>query len=201
MLAIAVDPAVRGRGAGTFLVDGFLGEIERRRQEAAHVVVGADNQTAIALYRRAGFRTAERFELHPGTESLLMQWAAQPRPVVVKMAFSSWFCSVVVTACRAAMHCGRPSVRVIDRPGPLKTHEVPVPYLGGVAVFAGLMVGACVGRPVTLIPLASALALGVADDRFGLPAPLRLAAELGIGAVIAVTVPLTSQAGSACCWL
>jgi ribosomal protein S18 acetylase RimI-like enzyme len=78
LLAIAVDPAVRGRGAGTLLVNGFLSEIGRRRQEAAHVVVGADNETAIALYRRAGFRTAERFELHPGTESLLMQWASQP---------------------------------------------------------------------------------------------------------------------------
>jgi ribosomal protein S18 acetylase RimI-like enzyme len=76
LLAIAVDPAVRGRGAGTLLVDGFLSEIGRRRQTAAHVVVGADNATAVALYRRAGFRTTERFELHPGTESLLMQWVS-----------------------------------------------------------------------------------------------------------------------------
>jgi ribosomal protein S18 acetylase RimI-like enzyme len=76
LLAIAVDPAIRGRGAGTLLVDGFLSEIERRRQTAAHVVVGADNGSAVALYRRAGFRTAERFELHPGTESLLMQWVS-----------------------------------------------------------------------------------------------------------------------------
>ena len=77
LLAIAVDPAVRGRGAGMLLVDGFLVEIGRRRQDAAHVVVAADNETAIALYRRAGFRTAERFELHPGTESLLMQWTSR----------------------------------------------------------------------------------------------------------------------------
>ena len=76
LLAIAVDPAVRGRGAGALLVDGFLSEIGRRRQTAAHVVVGADNATAVALYRRAGFRTTERFELHPGTESLLMQWVS-----------------------------------------------------------------------------------------------------------------------------
>lgn len=79
---------------------------------------------------------------------------------------------------------------IIDNPGPLKTHEVPVPYLGGVAVFAGLIVGECVGRPVTLIPLAAALALGVTDDRFGLPAPLRLAAQLGVGVLVAVTVPI-----------
>lgn len=79
---------------------------------------------------------------------------------------------------------------VMDRPGPLKTHRVPVPYLGGVAVFAGLLVGGAAGRPVTLVPLAAALALGVADDRFELPAPLRLAAQLGVGAVIALVVPL-----------
>jgi len=29
----------------------------------------------------------------------------------------------------------------VDRPGPLKTHRAPVPYLGGVAVFLGLVVG------------------------------------------------------------
>jgi ribosomal protein S18 acetylase RimI-like enzyme len=76
LLAVAVDPAVRGRGVGTLLVNGFLHEMERRRQDAAHVVVGADNETAIALYGRAGFGTAETFELHPGTESLLMRWPA-----------------------------------------------------------------------------------------------------------------------------
>ncbi len=78
LLAVAVDPAARGRGAGTLLVDGFLTEIGREGQDAAHVVVAAANETAVALYRRAGFHTAERFELHPGTESLLMQWTARP---------------------------------------------------------------------------------------------------------------------------
>jgi UDP-GlcNAc:undecaprenyl-phosphate GlcNAc-1-phosphate transferase len=99
--------------------------------------------------------------------------------------------SVAVTAgavpmCILAAH----RFGVIDRPGPLKSQEAPVPYLGGVAVFAGLVVGECVGRPVTLIPLGAALALGVADDRFELPAPLRLVAQLGVGAVIAMTVPV-----------
>jgi ribosomal protein S18 acetylase RimI-like enzyme len=76
LLAIAVDPAVRRRGVGALLVHEFLAETIRRRQDGAHVVVGADNETAIALYRSAGFRTAQRFELHQGTESLLMQWTA-----------------------------------------------------------------------------------------------------------------------------
>ena len=78
LLALTVVPAARGRGAGTLLVEGFLSEIGRRRQDAAHVVVAAGNETAVALYRRAGFDVVDRFELHTGTESLLMQWAAEP---------------------------------------------------------------------------------------------------------------------------
>jgi UDP-GlcNAc:undecaprenyl-phosphate/decaprenyl-phosphate GlcNAc-1-phosphate transferase len=80
--------------------------------------------------------------------------------------------------------------RVMDRPGPLKTQKAPVPYLGGLAVFAGVVIGGLVGRPVALVPLAAALAVGVSDDRFGLPAPLRLTAQLGVGAVIAVSQPV-----------
>lgn len=79
---------------------------------------------------------------------------------------------------------------ILDRPGPLKAQKAPVPYLGGVAVFAGVAVGAGAGRPVVLVPLALALAVGVADDRFGLPASARLAAQLAVGALIAVTQPV-----------
>jgi ribosomal protein S18 acetylase RimI-like enzyme len=78
LLAVAVDPLVRGRGAGTLLVQGFLAEMHRRRQDAARVVVGASNDAAVALYRRAGFEPVERFELHPGIESLIMQWTSGP---------------------------------------------------------------------------------------------------------------------------
>ena len=78
LLAIAVDPSAQGRGAGTLLVEGFLHEVTARRETAAHVVVAADNDAATALYRKAGFGTVERFELHQGTDSLLMQWPTAP---------------------------------------------------------------------------------------------------------------------------
>ena len=78
----------------------------------------------------------------------------------------------------------------VDRPGPLKPHETPVPYLGGVAVFIGVAIGVAAGRPVVLVPLLAALAVGVGDDRLDLPAPVRLLAQLGVGAIIAATQPV-----------
>ena len=76
LLAVAVDPAATGRGLGGRLVEAFLAEAAVGGHSAAHVVVGADNDRAVALYRRAGFVEAGRFELHAGTTSLLMQWDA-----------------------------------------------------------------------------------------------------------------------------
>lgn len=78
LLAIAVQHDQSGRGTGQMLVEAFLTEVSRRGHTAAHVVVGADNSPAISLYRRAGFAESGRLELHPGTESLLMQWDRRP---------------------------------------------------------------------------------------------------------------------------
>jgi ribosomal protein S18 acetylase RimI-like enzyme len=77
---VAVDPAWQGRGAARLLVASFLDEAAARGCQAAHVVVGADNAPAISLYEGAGFMTTERFELHPGTESLLMLWPTTAPP-------------------------------------------------------------------------------------------------------------------------
>ena len=112
------------------------------------------------------------------------------RAIFVSKVFFVAAVSIVVTAvavpaCIVIAH----RFDIIDRPGPLKTHETAVPYLGGLAVFVGLVVG-CVDRSTTLIPLVAALAIGVGDDRFGLPAPLRLLAQLVIGAAIAVIQPI-----------
>jgi ribosomal protein S18 acetylase RimI-like enzyme len=74
LLAVAVEDDWQGRGAGGQLVAAFLAEVTDRGGTAAYVVVGARNHGAIALYRRAGFEEGAHFELHPGTESVLMQW-------------------------------------------------------------------------------------------------------------------------------
>ncbi len=81
LLAVAVDPQWRDRHVGSQLVEGFLHELERRGVGAAHVVVGADNAAAIAMYRRAGFVPVRTFEMHRGTSSVLMQTSVPSRAV------------------------------------------------------------------------------------------------------------------------
>ena len=76
LLAIAVAPAARGRGIGGDLVAAFCDEVTRRGGVAAHVVVGATNRSAVRLYERSGFTVSKELELHAGTPSLLMRWAA-----------------------------------------------------------------------------------------------------------------------------
>jgi UDP-GlcNAc:undecaprenyl-phosphate GlcNAc-1-phosphate transferase len=79
---------------------------------------------------------------------------------------------------------------VVDRPGALKPQVAAVPYLGGIAVFAGTLVGVAAGRPSVVWPLAGALCLGVADDRFDLPPLVRLCGQLAVGGLVAATCPL-----------
>ena len=127
LLAVAVDPAARGGGRERSWLRGSSPRSGRRGQDAAHVVVAAGNETAVALYRRTGFDVVERFELHAGTESLLMQWtSSQPmrrddggparrrgRPRVTQR--SPYRC--------ASWSPAGPGI--MDRPGALKTHADP----------------------------------------------------------------------------
>ena len=79
---------------------------------------------------------------------------------------------------------------IMDRPGDLKEQQAPVPYLGGVAVLGGLLVGVLTGRPSVAVPLVAACALGVADDRFDLPPGLRVAGEVLVGVAVVATCPV-----------
>ncbi len=79
---------------------------------------------------------------------------------------------------------------IVDQPGALKTQRVPVAYLGGVAVFVAAAAGPVIGdRPTILVPMALALALGLADDLRPLPVAPRILTELLIAATAAATVP------------
>ena len=77
---------------------------------------------------------------------------------------------------------------LVDRPGPLKVQSRAVPYLGGTAVFAGIAAGSLAAdvRLSFLVPLAAALALGMADDALDLSPWVRLAGEAVVGVVAAV---------------
>ncbi len=79
---------------------------------------------------------------------------------------------------------------VVDRPGPLKPQDAPVPYLGGVAVFLAMSIGAALGRPTVLAPLGGALVLGVLDDRLEVPPWARLLAQIAVGLGVAAVVPV-----------
>jgi UDP-GlcNAc:undecaprenyl-phosphate GlcNAc-1-phosphate transferase len=80
-------------------------------------------------------------------------------------------------------------IGVVDRPGPLKVQREPVPYLGGVAVFVALGAVVAVERPSLLLPLALALAVGIADDVFDLTVRVRLPGEILVAAGAAIVVP------------
>lgn len=104
------------------------------------------------------------------------------------MAFLVAFVVAVVATPAAGALARRAGI--VDRPGPLKTHLRPVPYLGGVAVFAALCVGVvATGRPELVVPLGLALVLGTIDDVAPLPAVARLVLEVGVGVAAAIVVP------------
>jgi UDP-GlcNAc:undecaprenyl-phosphate/decaprenyl-phosphate GlcNAc-1-phosphate transferase len=78
---------------------------------------------------------------------------------------------------------------MVDRPGRLKVQERPVPYLGGLAVFAGLAGPVAIERPAFILPLALSLGLGLADDIKGPSPATRLSAEALIGIIVALVLP------------
>jgi ribosomal protein S18 acetylase RimI-like enzyme len=73
LLSLAVAASARGRGAGAKLVRSFHAAAAQAGSRTARVVVAAANETAIRVYLETGFVEAERFELHAGTESLLLR--------------------------------------------------------------------------------------------------------------------------------
>lgn len=89
---------------------------------------------------------------------------------------------------------------IVDRPGELKPQRAPVAYLGGIAVLLAAGVGPLLStRPLTLIPMTGALALGLADDIRPLAVRLRIVVEVAvaIAAALIVSGPLLAQLATA----
>ena len=88
--------------------------------------------------------------------------------------------------------------RMLDRPNPRSLHEAPVPRSGGLAIAAGVAVATALapqGLAVTLAAAAALVAVSLADDLFGLPAMVRLAAHFAAAAaVVAFEVGISEPA-------
>jgi UDP-GlcNAc:undecaprenyl-phosphate GlcNAc-1-phosphate transferase len=91
-------------------------------------------------------------------------------------------------------------VGLLDRPGPRKIHSEPMPYGGGLAVAAGLLVPALAftaayldafPKPAVVYAIGSLviLALGLSDDR----RPLRPGFKLAIEAIVALGVTIGGE--------
>lgn len=76
ILSVAVDVDAAGRGIGRRLLSASLDELTGRGARAAKVVAGADNRAALALYTQAGFTVRKQIEVHAGTASQVLVWAA-----------------------------------------------------------------------------------------------------------------------------
>lgn len=87
---------------------------------------------------------------------------------------------------------------IVDVPDARKLQRRPIPVLGGVAVFFGLLVGMCAASPFVdikplfpmLVAMSVMLCVGVADDITGLSPRLRFVVE------IAVTIMLVFMTGT-----
>lgn len=74
LLSLAVAPGMRGRGVGSHLTEELFDWARSTGLPAMRVVVGADNDVALALYHRMGFSHDRRLEVHAGHQSWEMLW-------------------------------------------------------------------------------------------------------------------------------
>ncbi len=74
LLSMAVAGPFRGRGLGKALGIAFLETMTARGVDRVKVVVGADNEGALAAYRSMGFVAAGTIEVHAGEPSVAMIW-------------------------------------------------------------------------------------------------------------------------------
>ena len=88
-------------------------------------------------------------------------------------------------------------IGLIDRPGGRKMHEGDVPIIGGLAMFAGLLLGgiynqqAVEGYYFFVAAVAILVAIGAMDDRYDLPPTVRFLAQICAAIVMMAGADLT----------
>lgn len=117
---------------------------------------------------------------------VLRWWLYAPRLqwlYLVGMACAITLCTVPLVRWYALWR------RVLDQPSARKVHAVATPLLGGVAVFAGfaftVLANFHFSRPLKGVAVGAAIVvtLGVLDDVFDVPAPVKLLGQFGAAAV------------------
>ena len=113
----------------------------------------------------------------------------------------------LISTCMVYRHVLRICIEkdITDKPCSRKLQQAPVPVLGGVAVFVGMLAAMIVGGIVSdvsgLYPMICIMTLmlcvGVTDDILGLTPISRLAVE--VAAVLAVSVTFTGCGASGSC--
>lgn len=95
------------------------------------------------------------------------------------------------------------AIGLVDKPGGRKSHVGEVPVIGGIGIFTGMFAGLMLlPTPIYHIPflfVASLILLlvGMVDDRFHIPAPARLAAQIAATLVMVFGANLSlSQIGN-----
>ncbi len=116
------------------------------------------------------------------------------RLVVAPSAIYALLIAAVITfaltpvAMRAAWRLG-----VVDRPDGRRIHDRPIPLLGGIAIFLGILVAVLpnleVDRRYASILIGAGLIclLGVVDDRFGIPPLPKLLGQIACAAIPVAT--------------
>lgn len=101
--------------------------------------------------------------------------------------------AIAIVLLRPFAHC----VGLLDRPDGRKCHVGDIPVVGGVAIFLGILAGAWFHDPVDA-PQASIwltstvlVTLGVVDDRFGVPANVRLITHVAVAWFVVAHTGLT----------
>jgi ribosomal protein S18 acetylase RimI-like enzyme len=79
LLSVAVDRTARGQGFGRRLVEALKEEFTRRGTSTSKVVVGADNEPALKLYRECGYRDAASVQVHRDVNSQVLVWSSPAR--------------------------------------------------------------------------------------------------------------------------
>lgn len=87
-------------------------------------------------------------------------------------------------------------LRLLSQPGPLNPESSPRPLVGGAAIALGATLTVAAATPRLFCVLLLACALGAADDRWGVPAPVRFAAWAALGAAAGSAVGGAPLAGA-----